>query len=86
MIPGFARLELFAQKFEEDVADDGGDDGDFKIGGGTDIAQGPDQATLPPGAGAFEFSHEEIGIEEEEDEGNFDHRSQDIFLHGRSIP
>jgi len=70
-------LEIFAQGLEDEVGDGGGEDGDGKIGDGEDVAEG-DGEGLAAAGGAVELSHEEIGVEEEDDEADLDERAQDV--------
>jgi hypothetical protein len=69
------------QKFEQAVADHGSGGGDGKIGQGEDIAQRPDDSPSNPNARALELSHQEVGIEQEDDEAYLDEGGPEIFLH-----
>jgi len=71
-----AGLEFFAEEFEEEVADERGDDGDGEVGEGEDVVEGEGEGFAVAG-GAVEFSHEEIGVEEEDDEGDLYHGAAD---------
>ena len=75
------RLESLAEELDQDKSGDGGDDGDFKVGDGQNIFDCRGHAPFLTDAGAFEFSHQEIGIKEEDDETHLDHRSPDMFFH-----
>jgi len=72
-----AGLGAFAQMLEDDVADGRGDDGDGEILDGEDVVEG-DGEGLASAVGAVEFAHEEVGIEEEDDERDLDDRSADV--------
>lgn len=78
-------LKSSSQRFDENIADDRGDRGDFKVGGGEDVSERPGEAFLLANARVFKFSHEEIGIEQEDDESDFNRRSQGIFLYGHGL-
>jgi len=71
-----AALELLAEVFEDDVADDGGEDGDGEVLAGDDVVQGEGEG-LASAVGAVELSHEEVGVEEEDDEGDLNHGAQE---------
>jgi hypothetical protein len=66
-----------AEVFEDYVADGGGDDGDGEICDGEDVVQG-DGEGFPVAAGAVEFAHEQVGVEEEDDERDLDDRAADV--------
>jgi hypothetical protein len=72
-----ACLELFAQALEEDVADGGRNDGDGKVLDREDVNQG-DGEPLTWAIGAVELAHQEVGVEEEDDESDLDQRAQDV--------
>jgi hypothetical protein len=74
-------LELLSQRFENDISDERGYQGNLKIGGCENIADGPGQTFLLAHAGALEFSHQQIGIKQEDDEAYLDDRSIKVFLH-----
>ena len=76
-------LEPGPEKFKEEVADQGGYRGNFKIRGGKDIADRPGETSSLAHAGALEFSHQKIGIKQEHDEGDFDQGPPGIFWHGK---
>jgi hypothetical protein len=61
-----------SQEIEEDVSGQGGDQGNCEVVFGEDIGESPSQAAFLGDAGALEFSHEEIGIEQENNKGYFD--------------
>ena len=84
--PASGCLEFVPKKFKQNVADEPGYDGDFKIGRSKDIPKRPGDAPLLSHAGALEFSHQEIGIEQKDDKTYFNHRSADIFLHVAIVP
>ena len=69
-------LEAFAQVFEDDIAGDGGDEGDGEVGKGEDVVEGVGEG-LGVGVGAGELAHEEVRVEEEDDEGDLDDRFGD---------
>jgi len=76
-------LEFLSKKFNKDITDERGYRGDFKIGSGKNISDCPSYPPLLPHPRALKFSHQEIGIEQEDDKSHLDHRSPDIFLHGK---
>jgi hypothetical protein len=76
-------LEPGSEKFKEEVADESGYGGNFKIRGGKDVADRPGDASLPAHTGALKFSHQKIGIKQEHNEGDFDQGSPGVFLHGK---
>jgi hypothetical protein len=76
-------LEFLAKKFKRDITDERGYRGDYKIGSGKNISDCPSYAPLLPHPRALKFSHQEIGIKQEDDKSHLDHRSPDIFLHGK---
>ena len=63
-------LELFAHGFEDDVADEGAEEGYGEVGWGDDVREGVGEGAGVGGAG--ELAHEEVGVEEEDDEGHLD--------------
>ena len=65
------RLEFSAEELEDNVADEGGEDGDGEVGEGEDVGQGEGEGLAVAG-GAVELAHEEVGVEEEDDEGDLD--------------
>ena len=69
-------LEFLAEEFEEDEAEGGGDDGDAEVGGGEDVVEGDGQGFVVA-AGGVELAHEQVGVEEEDDEGDLDDRTPD---------
>src|ERR1039457_5628447 len=66
-----------AQVFEDDVADGCGDDGDGEVLDGEDVGEG-DGEGLAEAVDAVELAHQQVGIEEEDDERNLDHRTADV--------
>ena len=62
--------------FEDDVADEGGDDADGEVGKGEDVVEGGGEG-FAGGIGAVELAHQEVGVEEEDDEGDFDDGVED---------
>jgi hypothetical protein len=80
----FRRLELGPQKFEKNVPDQGGDHGDCQIGEREDIPDRPCHAALGSPTGALKFSHQQVGIKEEDDEPDFDQSPPpDVFHRGK---
>ena len=77
MTTKFGWLELFAQVFKDDVADRAGEDGDGEILEGEDVVQG-DAEGLACAVGTVELSHQEVGIEEEDDETDLDYGPPDV--------
>ena len=75
-------LESLSKKFEKDITDERGYRGNFKIGSSKNIFDCPHYAPLHSHTGTLKFSHQQIGIEEEDDKAALDYSSQDIFLHG----
>jgi hypothetical protein len=69
------RSEFAAKGFEDGVADHGGCERDEEVGGGEDVVEGEGKAFGGSG-GSGELAHEEIGIEEKDDEGDFNDRAQ----------
>jgi hypothetical protein len=65
------RLEFFAEELEGGVADEGGEEGDDEVGVGEDVGEGGGEG-FAGGGGAVELAHEEVGVEEEDDEGDLD--------------
>ena len=83
-------LGFLAEVFEDDVADGCGDDRDGEVLDGEDVGEG-DGESFAGAIGAVEFAHEEVGVEEEDDERDFDDRMADfggearflgVFRHG----
>jgi hypothetical protein len=68
---GVAGLEFFAEELEGGVADEGGEEGDGEVGVGEDVGEGGGEGLALAGR-AIEFAHEEVGVEEEDDEGDLD--------------
>jgi len=69
-------LEPFTQGFEDEVSDQGGNNGNQKICASKNVDQGESQS-LSSSIGSVEFTHQEIRIEEEDDERNLYGRPQD---------
>ena len=55
---------------ENEIPDESRDGGNQEIGSGKNVPEGPDQAPLRPHARAFKFPHQEIGVEQRDDEPN----------------
>jgi hypothetical protein len=53
----FSCLEFLSKKFEEDVANQRGDQSNLKIGGGKNIMDRPSNASLLRHARALKFAH-----------------------------
>ena len=53
------------------MADDGGEECNGEVGWGEDVAEGEGEG-FAAARGAVELSHEEVGVEEEDDECNLD--------------
>ena len=60
-------LEFLAQMLEHNVADERGDEGYYKIEAGEDVVESEGHA-LAVRVGGGELAHEQIGIEQEDDE------------------
>ena len=73
-LQGTERLEFLAEMVKDDVGDQSGNYGDTEIRGGENIVQGEGEG-FAGAVGASEFAHQEIGIEEEDDEADFNDRS-----------
>ncbi len=65
------RLQPLAQVLEDDIADGAGNDGDGKVSGGEDVEQGHAEA-LADAAFPVELPHQEVGVEEEDNECHLD--------------
>jgi hypothetical protein len=76
--------EFSSQKLEKPVSDESRDQSDFKIGGGKNVCQRPNDTLLPRHTGAFELAHEKVGVKEEDDKRDLYHTSPGIFHHGTS--
>jgi hypothetical protein len=74
-------LKLLSKKFKKAVADERGYGGNSKVGRGKNIFECRSYTPFLSQARALEFSHQEIGIKEEDDKAYLDYRSPDIFLH-----
>jgi len=70
-------LELLAEVLEDDVADGGRNDGDGEVLDREDVNQG-DGEPLTWATGAVELAHQEVGVEEEDDESDLEQRTQDV--------
>jgi hypothetical protein len=71
-------LEFFAEELEGGVAEEGGEEGDEEVGGGEDVGEGGGERFVG-GGGAGELAHEEVGVEEEDDEGDLDDGAEEGF-------
>lgn len=78
------KLELLAEIFDDYETDQPGQDGDCKVREGENIVDRECEG-LSLSIRASEFSHQEIGIEEEDDEAYFDRRSPNRRLFSRLI-
>ena len=91
--PALPQLEFLSQMLKHDVADEGGDERDNEVRHGQDVVECVSQRfSLTVGDG--EFAHEKVGIEEKNDECDFDDGSPDgaarpgsisVVVHGRII-
>jgi hypothetical protein len=70
------RLQFAAEEFEDHVANAGADHADEEIVGSDHVVKGDGEGLALP-IGSSELAHEEIGIEEKDDECNFDDGSPD---------
>jgi hypothetical protein len=66
-------LESLPQKLKKHIPDERRNHGNFKIGAGKNIFDGPRQTSLLPHARPLKFSHQQIGIKQEDDETHLDH-------------
>ena len=62
---------------EDEVGDGGGEDGDGEVGDGEDVGEG-DGEGFAVAIGTVELAHQEVGVEEEDDEGDLDERTEDV--------
>ena len=76
-----AGLESLSERFKKHIADECGYRGNSKIGDGKNISDCPTYTSALSQARALKFSHQEIGIKQEDDETYLDDRSPDLFLH-----
>src|ERR1700682_4271477 len=74
-------LDSIAQRFDHDVADQRGDERDDEVDGGDDVVDGPEEASASGGPGAREVPHDQVGIEEKDDEADFDRGPAQSFEH-----
>ena len=81
---GAGLLGLLAQVFEDDVADGCGHDGDGEVLDGEDVGEG-DSEGLAGAVGVVELAHQQVGIEEKDDERDFDHRAADVGEEARLL-
>lgn len=77
-------LELLAEGFEDKVADGGGEEADGEVAEGQDVVEREGKG-LAGAVGVGEFAHEEVGVEEEEDEGDLDDRAPERGEKARGI-
>ena len=77
-------LGFLAEVFEDDVADRCGDDRDGEVLDGEDVGEG-DSEGFAGAVGAVEFAHEEVGVEEEDDERDLDDRVADFGEEARFL-
>src|ERR1039458_1066841 len=68
---------FFAQVLECDVADGCGDDGDGEVLDSEDVVEG-DGEGLAGAVDTVELAHEQVGIEEEDDERDLDDGAADV--------
>jgi hypothetical protein len=71
-----APLEAFPKEFENGVPNQAGYDGDYEIFRCENV-QDCDGQSFAAFVGAREFSHQEIGIKQENDKADFDERPPD---------
>ena len=76
-IMGHPGLEFTAEELEDDVADEGCDVGDEEVWESEDVGEGQGEGFAVSGR-AVEFPHEQVGIEEEDDERDLDDRAADF--------
>jgi len=69
---------------EDEVGDGGGEDGDGEVGDGEDVGEG-DGEGFAVAIGTVELAHQEVGVEEEDDEGDLDERTQDMAAEARGL-
>jgi hypothetical protein len=92
VVKGFAGAETYSEsgpkKFQERLTDRRSYNRDCKTGSGEYVGQRPEQASLPSHAGVFKFSHQEVGIEQKNNESDLNqHPPSDLFcvhVHGRA--
>jgi hypothetical protein len=77
--------ESAAQGFEEQVTDDSRNQGNDEVRSGEDLFKSPCQPLGAPQSRALELAHEEVRIEEEDDESDLRQRSQGFSLHIRTL-
>jgi hypothetical protein len=80
------RLESLPKEFKKAITDERGDHGNLEVGRRENIYDCPRYTSLLTHARAFKFTHQEIGIKQEDDKTYFDNRSPDTFLHGNTTP
>lgn len=86
-IPGRAlvlRL-LAAQVLDDDVARDASEEGDRHVPRREDVTQRPDEAPRLRLPGPLVLTHQQVRVEEEDDEADFDDGSDDASPHRRGI-
>jgi len=64
-------LKHLAQRFKDHIADQSGDESDEEVGACNDVVEGEGQGLAVP-AGNGKLTHQQIGIEEKDDERNLD--------------
>ena len=69
--------ELLAQGLEDDVADDGGEERDGEVAEREDVDES-DGERFALASRAVELAHQQIRVEEEDDESDLDQRAQDV--------
>jgi hypothetical protein len=79
--PAFLGLEFAPKKFEKQVADERGDNGDRKIAGCQNVDDCPKQAHFPSFSRALKFTHQKVGVEQKNNEARLGHSSPYCFLH-----
>ena len=74
-------MEFVPQKFNNDIADERGCNGNRKIGGGNNVRNSPGDAQFPSFSGVRKFAHQQVDIEQEDDERYLDHGPPDRLFH-----
>jgi hypothetical protein len=74
---GHPGLEFTAEELEDHVADEGCDVGDEEVWESEDVGEGQGEGFALSGR-AVELPHEQVGIEEEDDEADFDDSAEEF--------
>ena len=75
------RSQSISKKCDEPVADESRDRCNSEVGYSQNVDESPHKSPFPPHRRPLKFAHQEIGIEQEDDEPRLNHRSPDTFLH-----